>query len=107
VADQAQGGTRGGHVMLSYNWDVQPTIKRINRQRHPFIPLEYWLFTPELQWHSRGKMAYLTGASTARCSSAVTGGRSQYPYHNLCMFCFVWGVGDECRGCVWRAALVQ
>ena len=24
-------------------------------------PLQYWLFTPELQWRSKGQMAYLTG----------------------------------------------
>ena len=26
-------------------------------------PLQYWLFTPELQWQSRGETAYLTGVT--------------------------------------------
>jgi hypothetical protein len=29
----------------------------------PLTPLQYWLFTPEIQWQSRGTMAYLTGAT--------------------------------------------
>ena len=28
-----------------------------------YIPLYNWLFTPVLQWQSRGKMVYLTGVS--------------------------------------------
>ena len=28
------------------------------------IPLQYWLFTPGLQWQCRGKIAYLTGVWT-------------------------------------------
>jgi hypothetical protein len=33
----------------------------LSRPRHVLTPLQYWLFTPELQWQSRGKRAHLTG----------------------------------------------
>ena len=29
------------------------------------VPLQYWLFTPEIQWQSRDKTAYLTGRGVA------------------------------------------
>ena len=38
-------------------------------ERFPLIPLHYWLFTPELQWQPRGKMAHLTGVQTGNAHS--------------------------------------
>ena len=42
-------------VLLDGNDNVEVT------QRFPFIPLQYRLFTPELQWQSRGKWRILEG----------------------------------------------
>ena len=37
---------------------------RLVSERFPLTPLQYWLFTPGMQWQSRGQMVYLTGVST-------------------------------------------
>jgi hypothetical protein len=39
-------------------------------QRFPFIPLQYWLFTPELLWQSRGKWRILQGYNRETLSVA-------------------------------------
>ena len=38
--------------MLEYNGDT-PTVTLVN-ERFQLTPFQYWLFTPELQWQSRG-----------------------------------------------------
>jgi hypothetical protein len=49
------------HIVYALSKDWALSVTR--ESRFPFIPLQHWLFTPELQWQSRGKMAYLTGVS--------------------------------------------
>jgi hypothetical protein len=37
------------------------------------VPLRYWLFTPELQWQSRGEMAFLTGVAITTAEPGLGG----------------------------------
>jgi hypothetical protein len=41
--------------------ESKDTADAFSKQAYPSIPLQNCLFTPELQWQSRGQMAYLTG----------------------------------------------
>jgi hypothetical protein len=56
--------------------DSDPTVSTEHPQRlvgvarTPGAPLRYWLFTPELQWQSRGTLAYLTGVRGVPLSEA-------------------------------------
>jgi hypothetical protein len=58
--------------------DISQSKTDISQSTRVCAPLRCRLFTPELQWHSRGKLAYLTG----RGSNNVPG----RPY------IYVWGV---------------
>ena len=44
--------------------ESKDTADAFSKQAYPSIPLQNCLFTPELQWQSRGQMAYLTGVPT-------------------------------------------
>ena len=45
-------------------------------RRFPLIPFQHSLFTPELQWQSRGKLAHLTGVQTENAGRTGSGSKS-------------------------------
>ena len=46
------------------------------RERFRSTPLENWLFTSELQWQPRGKLAYITGVHTGTAWDSARARRS-------------------------------
>ena len=75
------GVPKGAQVKVRDVWEgrddatlvTDGVINRAVSRRFPLTPLRFWLFTPELQWQPRGKMAYLTGGvstgnARARCA---------------------------------------
>jgi broad specificity phosphatase PhoE len=67
-------------------------------ERFPLIPLQYWLFTPELQWQSRGKWRILQGCQ--REGLRMLGALAPDGWH-----CVLTRGGRLYRGaCLWRAA---
>ena len=70
-------------MMAESQQEIQEIQEMINAA---VIPLRYCLFTPELQWHSRGKMTYLTGVAGGggrEGGNKDRGGPRQaaYPHH--------------------------
>jgi hypothetical protein len=74
ICARSSGAGAGGAGALGGRIPDRAVVSR----RVRLIPLRNGLFTPELQWQSRGTMAYLTGVQTgnARGSARIVRGRS-------------------------------
>jgi hypothetical protein len=60
-----EGGLCLYHTVFPVRYAIYTHTQRVSYRGGvsmcALMPLPYWLLTPELQWRSRGQMAYLAG----------------------------------------------
>jgi len=54
-------------VVARYPFETDISQSKTDISQSGIPPLRNWLFTPELQWQSRGYTAYLTGDMALTC----------------------------------------